>query len=70
MLSAVARLVTASGLQDAFDIVVANVALARRDWSLITELGIHGVSYAEQNSRGHCGRLRAAGASGGFWTEQ
>jgi hypothetical protein len=47
MLSAVARLVTASGLQDAFDIVVANVALARRDWSLITELGIHGVSYEE-----------------------
>jgi hypothetical protein len=50
MLGAVARLVSVSGLQDAFDVVVANVALARRDWGLIEELGIHGVSYAEHST--------------------
>jgi hypothetical protein len=32
-------------MRDVFEIVVANVALARRDWPLIAELGIHGISY-------------------------
>lgn len=47
MLRAVAKLASESGLLGVFEVLIANIALARRDWSLIAELGIHGVSYDE-----------------------
>jgi hypothetical protein len=45
MLRAVARLAADSGMIGVFELVLANVALARRDWPLIAELGIRGISY-------------------------
>lgn len=45
MLRAAAQLADDCGMRDVFELVVANVALARRDWPLIAELGIHGISY-------------------------
>jgi len=47
MLVAVARLAMEAGMLRIFELLLANVALARRDWSLIAELGVVGISHDE-----------------------
>jgi len=47
MLRVVTSLAAESGVLGFFEVLIANVALARRDWPLIAELGIYGISFDE-----------------------
>ena len=47
MLRVVARLAADCGMLSVFELVLANIALARRDWSMIAELGLSGISFDE-----------------------
>lgn len=49
MLQAIAKMAADVGMEETFELVIANLAIERRNWDCMAELGVHGVSFSEHS---------------------